>query len=530
MFQNPSPTSPLQAAWRRRGSRWLFLAFLLIGIAAGQSGASARSAVQFQVSLQPSLVTNAQDGRLFVILDNTNSPEPRLRLGDPSDRAPQAFARDVQGFKAGNPMIIGRDAFGFPFDALSKLPAGDYYVQALLSCNQDLRRTDAPGNLYSLPRRVRLDQAASATIQIELSRRLPPDELPVDTDQVKFLKVESKLLSRFFGRPIYLRAGILLPRDYGQDASKRYPLWVRIGGLNTRYTAVTGLLREGSSFRRTWLADDTPRFLLLQLDGAGPYGDPYYVNSANNGPYGDGLTRELIPEVERRFHAMAQPAARVLSGTSTGGWVALALQVFNPDYFNGAWSSCPDPVDFRALQLVNLYADSNAYVDHNGKEQPSERNLDGQVVLTMLRETAMENLLGRDNSYTFSGEQWGAWNAVFSPQGPDGQPARIWDAQTGKIDPMVAEHWKKYDLRLILERDWKTLGPKLHHKIHIASGEADQYYLNNAVHLLDAFLAHADPPFEGKIVYGPGKGHGWFDLSLRQMLLEMDAAVKRGVE
>jgi hypothetical protein len=202
----------------------------------------------------------------------------------------------------------------------------------------------------------------------------------------------------------------------------------------------------------------------------------------------------------------------------------LALQVFYPDFFNGAWSSCPDPVDFRALELVNIYDDGYAYTNRHGNERPSARDANGDVKLLMRREVGVENLLGRGNSYTLSGGQWGDWNAVFGPRGADGLPVPLWDPQSGRINHAVAEQWKKYDLRLVLEADWKTLGPKLRGKIHIAAGEADGHFLNNAVHLLAKFLAQADPPFVGRIVYGMGQGHGWSDLSLRQMLDEMQVA------
>jgi hypothetical protein len=285
-------------------------------------------------------------------------------------------------------------------------------------------------------------------------------------------------------------------------------------------------MAKDSEFRKTWFADDTARLILVQLDGAGPHGDPYQINSANNGPYGDAITQELIPHIEARFRALGLPRGRVLSGTSTGGWVSLALQIFYADFFNGAWASCPDPVDFRALELVDIYKDENFYLNRHGYERPSARDAKGDVTLTVRDEVAMEKRLGRDNNFALSGEQWGEWNAAFSPRGPDGSPIPLWDAETGKIDHAIAEQWKKCDLRLVLEQNWKTLGPKLRGKLHIAAAEADQYFLNNAVHLLNQFLAKAGPPFEGKIVYGPGKGHGWTNLSLREMLEEMKAATE----
>ena len=215
-----------------------------------------------------------------------------------------------------------------------------------------------------------------------------------------------------------------------------------------------------SDFRKAWQADDAPQFILLQLDGAGPFGDPYQVNSANNGPYGDAITQELIPYVEQQFRGIGQPRARVLSGGSTGGWVSLALQVFYPDFFNGTWTFCPDGVDFRAFELVNIYDDPNAYTNQFGFERPSDRTLNGDVRLTMRREVGVENLLGDGNTWTMSGEQWGAWNATYGPRGSDGRPVPLWDPQTGVINHDVAEQWKKYDLRLVMRKELENPRPQ----------------------------------------------------------------------
>jgi S-formylglutathione hydrolase FrmB len=485
------------------------------------------AALSFGVTVKNGLAASAKDGRLFIVLAKTANPEPRLTLDRTGLDAPQVLARDLKGFAPGAVAVADASAFAFPITNLAGLPPGDYFAQALFDSNADLRLPDAPGNLYSLPKKIHFDPALGGDWKLELTKQVPAEQLPAETAQIKFLKLQSKLLSDFYSRPIFLRAGIVLPRDYERDPSRRYPLWVRIGGLDTRYTDVLGVMEKESEFAQTWQANDAPRLILLQLDGAGPNGDPYYVNSANNGPFGDALVQELIPQVEARFRALGQPRARFLSGVSTGGWVSFALQVFYPDFFNGTWSSCPDPVDFRALELLNIYQEDNAYVNQYGYDRPSERSLNGDVKLTMRREVSVENLLGRGNSYTLSGGQWGDWNAVFGPRGADGLPVPLWDSQTGKIDHAVAEQWKKYDLRLVLENNWETLGPKLRGKLHIAAGEADTYFLNNAVHLLERFLTDADPPFAGKIVYGPGKGHGWTDLSLRQMLDEMQAAAAK---
>jgi hypothetical protein len=215
----------------------------------------------------------------------------------------------------------------------------------------------------------------------------------------------------------------------------------------------------------------------------------------------------------------------VLDGGSTGGWVSLALQVFYPDFFNGCWSSCPDSVDFRSFQLVNIYEDPNAYTSPEGTPRTAFRREDGTPVYAMRDECQLENALGLGDSWAMSGGQWGSWNATYGPRGADGRPVPLWDPDSGAIDRSVLDHWARYDLRRVLEADWPTLGPKLRGKLHIWVGEADNFFLEDAVHRLDTFLQAADPPFGGTIAYGEGEGHCWSGLTEAEMMQEMAEAV-----
>ena len=505
----------------------LLLSIILLAVAHAYAPTkrAAATTLRFEISVAPGLTSKPQSGRLFVVMSRGAAGEPRQHISDTGREAPPVLARDLSDFAPGAVAVIDEKAIAFPIEDLAHLPAGDYSVQAVFDTNRDLASVNAPGNLYSAVSRVHLDPASTGAVKIELNKQEPPDQLPADTDDVKYVRLQSALLTKFHGRPIYLRAGIILPRDYDKDAARRYPLRVQIGGYGTPYTIAQELMRVGAGFRRTWLAADTPRMVLLQLDGDGPFGDCYQVNSDNNGPYGDAVTQELIPYVEKTFRCLGTPGARVLNGGSTGGWVSLALQIFYPDFFNGTWSGYPDGVDFRAFQLINIYEDDNAYVNRWGFERPSKRAANGDVEFTIRHECQMENVLGAGDSWTMSGQQWGAWNAVYGPRGADGRPVPLWDAKTGKINRSVVEHWKRYDLRLILQQHWQQLAPRLRGKLHIWVGEADDYFLNNAVHLLDAFLATAKPPYEGRITYGPGKRHGWTPMGEAEMMREMMAAV-----
>ncbi len=476
--------------------------------------------------MKAGLVASPQTGRLIIALAHKADPEPRTLVEDTDRGGPVVAGADANEFAPGGTVAVDGNAIAYPMGKLADLPTGDYVAQALLICNHDLLSPETAGNLYSAPKKIHFDAAKPQKVALELTSQIPAEEAPKETELVKFVKIQSQLLSRFHGRPIYLRAGIILPGNYWREPNRRYPLWVRIGGLDTRYTHVLSLMEKKLSFERAWMAPGAPQMILMHLDGAGPFGDAYQVNSANNGPYGDAITQELIPYVEAQFRCVGQPHARVLSGVSTGGWSSLALQVFYPDYFNGVWSFCPDGVDFRAFELVNIYGDPNAYVNAYGFERPSERTVTGETKLTMRREVLLENVLGRGDSYTLSGGQWGAWNATYGPRRADGLPTPLWDPETGVIDHETALQWKKYDLRIVLENNWKTLGPKLQGKIHIAVAEADNYFLNNAVHLMDDFLSQATPPYGGQISYGPGQGHGWTGLSEADLMQEIARQTK----
>ena len=506
-----------------------FMTVLLLFTAArampGQRGAE--GGIRFEVTVDADLQPSRREGRLFVVLGSPGEAEPRQLIGRTGMDSAPIFAVDAIGVEPGSRHSVEATAYGFPLASLDEVPAGDYRVQALFDSNIDLKSPNAPGNLYSDVRAIRLDPAVGVLVELPLSHRVPDEVLPTSTEHLRFVKLRSSLLSEFHGRPIYLRAGVILPRDYEQEPDRRYPLRVRIGGYGSRYARVQRMMADDSEFREAWLSDAAPRMILLHLDGDGPFGDPYQVNSANHGPYGSAITQELIPHIEREFRAIRQPHARVLDGGSTGGWVSLALQVFYPDFFNGTWSYCPDGVDFRAFQLIDIYADDNAYVNARGFERPSARDVDGDVRFTMRHEARLENLIGSRDSWTMSGRQWGAWNATYGPRGNDGWPVPLWDPETGVLDRDVQAHWERYDLLLVLERDWSELGPKLRGKINVWIGEADNYFLNNAVHYLDDFLAAADPPYEGRIVYGPGEGHCWVGLSPLEIMQEMGAAVSR---
>jgi hypothetical protein len=533
---------------------------LSLGVAQAAPQAGSSFEISYAASLHPGPVT----GRVFVVITKRNFPEPRFQAGSYGGSVP-FFGVDVDGLKPGDSAVIDGSTPGFPLSSLKDLPADDYYVQAVLNVYTQFHRRDghviwahmdrwegqrwntSPGNLVSEVQKVRLDPAAGFDVKLALARKLPEISVAADTEWVKRVKIQSKLLSDFWGQPIYVGATVLLPKGYARDTSMKYPAIYIQGhfGLGAPFGFTTtapakrtpeqeararrprGPRESGYEFAQSWMSDDFPRMIAVTFQHPTPYyDDSYAVNSENNGPYGDALLQELVPYLEKTFRILPEPSARVLTGGSTGGWEALALQVLHPAFFNGAWVFYPDPVDFRKYELTNIYEDDNAFEvrssDWSKAVRPLSRTADGQVTLTMREMSQLEAVLG---SHRRSGQQLAAWEAAYGPVGPDGYPRALWDGETGKIDKEVAAYMRDngYDLRYNLETNWPKIGKNLVGKIRVYVGDMDNYYLNLAVYLLEDFLKDAaDPKAEAVFEYGrPTKGHGWQPMSNADLVRAM---------
>ncbi|HEY6273813.1 MAG TPA: alpha/beta hydrolase-fold protein [Terriglobales bacterium] len=495
------------------------------------------------------------------MISKTDNPEPRLQVGSWRSHV-EFLGHDIQGLEPGAAVMLDSLTMGYPMQSVRELPAGDYYVQALVNVYTRFQRADgniiwahldqwegqqfnrSPGNLYSQPRQFHLDPLSGYEIQLNLDQVIPPIVTPADTAYVKHIKIQSNLLSQFWGQPIYLGATVLLPEGYDAHPNAHYPVLYEQGHFSLRpplgfseATSAESPPREGRLSGREvykrWSGPGFPRMIAISFQHPTVYfDDSYAVNSANDGPYGDALMTELIPYLESHFRIISQPYARVLSGGSTGGWESLALQVFHPEFFGGTWSFFPDPVDFTRYQMVDIYNDTNAFLapgyDPPIPERPMERTSEGQVDVTMRQMSQMEEVLG---SHGRSGQQFEAWESVYGPVGVDGYPKPLWDKLTGRIDPQVAIYMRDhgYDLRFFLETNWPKIGPQLVGKLHLYCGDMDNFYLNLGVYRLESFLARtSNPPFGGSFEYGrPMKGHGWTPLNQAELLHVMSDSITR---
>jgi hypothetical protein len=524
----------------------LWTLFLLAGplvLLRGQPGS--KSPLRFEISFPSSLRSAVVDGRVLLMLAKNDDRQPRFQIGNGLETQ-QIFGVDAEDLAPGKPIAIDGATTGYPRVSLNDIPAGDYYVQALLNVYETFHRSDghtvklpmddgegqhwntSPGNLYSEAKKIHVDRTAGGVIKIELRKIIPPITPPKDTKYIKHIKIQSQLLTKFWGRPMYIGGVVLLPEGFDEHPAARYPVMYYQGHftpsfatpVNFREQPPTPDLKDyertvaeySYKFYQDWTSGRLPRMLIVSIQHANPYyDDSYAVNSANLGPYGDAIVQEFMPYVEKRFRAIGEGWARVLYGGSTGGWEALTAQIFYPEEYNGCWASCPDPIDFRAYTVVNIYDNKNAYYVESQflkTPRPGLRNYLGEVLITLEDMNRRELVLG---THSRSGEQWDIWQAVYSPLGSDGYPKPIWDKLTGRIDHSVAAYWREnYDLGHILRRDWPKIGNKLEGKIHIYCGTGDNYFLNNAVYLVEDILKNTkDPYYGGEVDYGDRAEHCW---------------------
>jgi hypothetical protein len=510
----------------------------------------AAAAQSFSVTFPKEVSAQPLDGRLLLLLSTDPSDEPRNQIDD-SPRSQLVFGLTVDGWQAGQAVVVDASAWGYPIRSLKDLPPGEYTVQAVLNKYETFHRGDgktvklhmdqgegqqwnsSPGNLYSKPQKITVKPGG--TIYVSLTEVIPPIPTPTDTKYIRHIRILSAALTKFWGRPMFVSAIVLVPEGFDTHPDARFPLIIFHDHFVTDFNDfrttppdpdlkpdyserfhLAGYNRiqqqEAYKFYQQWIAPGFPRVLIVKIQHANPfYDDSYAVNSANVGPYGDAIENELIPAIEKQFRAIGQGWARFMYGGSTGGWEALAVQIFYPDHYNGAFAACPDPIDFHEYTNIDLYNDKNAfYIEgaHKRIPQPDMRDYLGHTLITTEDDAAYELALG---DHGRSGEQFAIWQAVYGPVGEDGYPAPIFDMATGEIDHKVAEYWRQhYDLEAILERDWAKLGPELAGKIHIYVGSDDTYFLNNAVYRMEDFLnSTKNPPYGGEVTYGPRAEHCW---------------------
>ena len=466
--------------------------------------ARGEQASSFALVLDPSAHKSPFTGRVYLVFSTSHTGEPRRQMGGWFGKT-QVIAADVKDIAPGTPISFGDNDLGWPASP-KDIPAGEYTVQAVARVNLDSPSPGkGEGDLYSKPLRVHFDRNVPTLLATRLTLSETVSARPFrETDRVKLFEIKSPSLSAFLGRDRSIRAGVVLPKDWSADNARHYPTLIWIPGFGGDHNGAATMARMMGQ-----VGDDC---LIIVPDPSCFRGHSVFADSANNGPWGKALTTELIPAIESKYHGATDSDHRFVSGMSSGGWSSLWLQISYPDFFGGVWSHCPDPVDFRDFQRINLYEPAlNMYKDQEGNRRPIARSGDTPTLFVDAF-VAQESIMG-------PGGQIHAFEAVFSPRLPDGSPRPIFNRATGAIDAATAKAWEPYDIRLKLEREWPTLAPKLKGKLHIYAGEKDTFYLDGAaIRLKDALKSLGS---DATVDIIPGMPHTIHQPGIKAMLEEI---------
>jgi len=485
-----------------------FIPFLLlISFVTGCSATAQNESqtVTINLSVSDEVISSFEsDGRLYVFLNQNLAIEPMEQVWPFPGRMSHIFAINKTGFNPEESITLAPDA-GWTKTTewtFENVPEGEYNIQVLWDQDTSESRINAPGNLYSEKQGVAVTKPTE--INVTIDQVIGEREL-AEFDLLRLVDYKSDTLSAWWDKPVHLKASVLLPENY--DPSASYPIRYNVSGYGGRYTRVNNLVNS-AEFTEWWRSDEAPRVINVFLDGEGPFGDSYQMDSENSGPYGHALIYELIPHIESEFRGTDSAETRFVDGCSTGGWVSLGLQLYYPDHFNGVFAYSPDAIEFENYQLINIYEDENAFINEFGYERPVMRSTMGEPMISLRDFIAYENALGDSDTYLNSGGQFSAHTALYSPRGENGLPKPLFHPATGEIDREVAEHWKKYDFRIYAEENWTTLGPKLQDKVYIWMGDMDQFYLNPATRVFSEFLESTkEPASNAEIIFTPMAGH-----------------------
>ena len=452
--------------------------------------------LRFRVTLDPAIAPNGVSGRLFVFLDKGGSARERIVVGFLPESVWMA-AKEIPFWKPGETVELNPNELAFP-QAFSKAEKGDYAVMALLDPDHSFARDRQDAGDLASPVAVLkdLDPANATPVTLELTSITPPAAVKEDTANIKTVEFQSAALTAFWGRPVIMRAGVVLPKGHS-NASPPLPAVYHVHGFGGNYKEAWA---KGEQLVNAMAAGEKLKAVHVFLDGNCPGGHHVFADSVNNGPWGQALTTELIPHLERRFRLAPRAAGRFLTGHSSGGWSALWLQVRYPDFFGGAWPTSPDAMDFRGFSGIDVSPGStqNAFKTKDGSVLNLFR-LNGKDVLSMEEFSRLESVTGE------VGGQLASFEWVFSPRGPDGRPLPLFNRATGTLSEDVRRYWQRYEIARIVRDNWPVLGPKLQGKIRLVIGAEDNFHLDEAASLFCGWLAEKGREDACEIV--PGRDH-----------------------
>lgn len=511
----------------------LLIAIIHLGLLNQVSGQEETHSLKFSISVDEKIQPLFKStGRLFITLSTTKGVEPKDQLWPHAIRGRHyLFAKNFSDWDANEPLVIENSqdwsAWGRIGNcSLSEIPKDTYYIQLYWKQIFDgCFMGPVPGNIFSKKQELVLDK--NQVLDIKLSELIPERRL-MDHPHIKMVTYQSDTLTKWWGKPMYERAAVLLPSGYFDNPGKEYPVFYYIGGGDSDCIRTLHMRWNRFSDSEWWLSEDAPQIIIVFLDGT-KNGNIYHLDSENLGPHGHSLIHEFIPYIEKTYRGTDSPETRFIGGCSTGGYGSLALQLFYPEVFNGVYCYSPDPIFFGYLMNLNIYGYTNAFYDKFGYPRlAKDHGIDGLTV-SWKDVIAFENVLGYSGTYVDSDHVMGTWASIFGPKGADDKPVPLIDPVTGDINQSVKENWERYDLELFTSRNWDEIGPKLKNKVYICVEANDGLNLNIPVRSYNSMVSDLTNPVPDMVFEYSGIGHcGMFNMNFRKIIYNIESNGKPG--
>ncbi|MFH1197138.1 MAG: alpha/beta hydrolase-fold protein [bacterium] len=340
-----------------------------------------------------------------------------------------------------------------------------------------------------------------------------------ETEFIKHINIESKLMSDFYGEKDSITAAVILPPGYFTEPEKLYATVYVLGGWGS--SPYYGLSFQQKRYGMTGFGDEKI-FVFVNHECRTGYHN--FCSSETNGPREETFLHELIPCVEKEYRVYKNPETRFLMGQSSGAWASLWMLINYPGQFGGAYVSSPDPVDFTEFVGTNIYEkNANLYFDSKGelkrfnnfKINPEDSS---DLGLSIKDFVAIDRIAGW-------GEQMYSFNATFSNKDLNGEPQHLFDWSTGAIDNAVADSWKKFDMSIFISELSLTIKQLLNSKIHIYVADDDSFGLNVPVKVFKEKLNKSG--IDAEIIIFPKGGHDvWTDELRKNIYDDMDRKIR----
>jgi len=420
---------------------------------------------RFMVSFTQDVSTAPISGRALILLSADTLVDPDI----PNPMRPFiTIGSDFKDLKPEEKWVVDNNNSDGFMSTVNDLN-GAYSMRVILDVDTTSSNLQQAGILFGDMAVVHIQKGESTEVQAIVNQVYPGRKFK-EGKRVKEIRMESKMLSDFFGYPVYIEGCVYLPEFYETDTNRYYPTVFVFPGWGTTHISAS---QNGFQHKRYGMSGYSEDKIYVLMNQDCRWGFHVFADSDNNGPRASSFVEEFLPWYESEYRVLKGGNARFLVGQSSGAWASVWLQIHYPDQFALAWAGSPDPLDFRNFIGHNLF-DKNASFFHDTNRQLSNAMRSDESTFTHKDWSDLERAMGE-------GGQYQSFEAVFGSKDKDGKPSEFFNRNTGKISTKELEHWEKYDIDRYIRNNAIDLKNKISGKLNVVVASDDSFFLNESV-------------------------------------------------